>query len=129
MPNGPSNTASDLDEEDRMKAALEAVVEKKDPALKELVVRLTAIRCRIQSSKCSHLVPFARSETEATVLKNLSLGWALVASQTARYDEIMEMTEGPAQPPQLAASFSRHRAGLPSLVRRTKTRPQREGTR
>jgi hypothetical protein len=77
-----------LDEEDRMKAALESVVEKKDPALKELVVRLTAIRCRIQSSKCSHLVPFARSETEATVLKNLSLGWALVASQTARYDEI-----------------------------------------
>lgn len=106
-----------LDEEDRVKAALESVVEKKDPALKELVVRLTAIRCRIQSSKCSHLVPFARSEAEATVLKNLSLGWALVATQTARYDEMMEMIEGrPAQPPQPAASFNRQRAGLPSLT-------------
>jgi hypothetical protein len=51
-----------LDEEDRTKAALASIVEKKDPALKELVVRLTAIRCRIQSSKCSHLVPFARRE-------------------------------------------------------------------
>jgi hypothetical protein len=105
-----------LDEEDRMKAALESVVEKKDPAFKELVVRLTAIRCRIQSSKCSHLVPFARSEAEATVLKNLSLGWALVATQTARYDEMMEMIERPAQPPQLAASFNRHRAGLSPLA-------------
>ena len=86
-----------LDEEDRMKAALESVVEKKDPAFKELVVRLTAIRCRIQSSKCSHLVPFARSEAEATVLKSLSESWALVANRTARYEEMMEIVKGAQQ--------------------------------
>jgi hypothetical protein len=83
-----------LDEEDRTKAALASIVEKKDPALKELVVRLTAIRCRIQSSKCSHLVPFARSEAEATVLKSLSESWALVANRTARYEEMMEIVKG-----------------------------------
>jgi hypothetical protein len=84
-----------LDEEDRTKAALALIVEKKDhPALKETVVRLTAIRCRIQSSKCSHLVPFARSEAEATVLKSLSESWALVANRTARYEEMMEIVKG-----------------------------------
>jgi hypothetical protein len=83
-----------LDEEDRTKAALALIVEKKDPALKEPVVRLTAIRCRIQSSKCSHLVPFARSEAEATVLKSLSESWALVANRTARYEEMMEIVKG-----------------------------------
>jgi hypothetical protein len=114
-----------LDEEDRMKAALESVVAKKDPALKELVVRLTAIRCRIQSSKCSHLVPFARSEAEATVLKNLSLGWALVATQTARYDEMMEMIEGLSSVPPIATLPgypgqlpSRHRASADRQGRR-----------
>jgi hypothetical protein len=86
-----------LDEEDRTKAALASIVEKKDPALKELVVRLTAIRCRIQSSKCSHLVPFARSEAEATVLKSLSESWALVANRTARYEEMMEIVKGAQQ--------------------------------
>jgi hypothetical protein len=83
-----------LDEEDRTKAALALIVEKKDPALKEPVVRLTAIRCRIQSSKCSHLVPFARSEAEATVLKSLSESWAMVANRTARYEEMMEIVKG-----------------------------------
>ena len=106
-----------LDEEDRMKAALESVVEKKDdPALKELVVRLTAIRCRIQSSKCSHLVPFARSEAEATVLKNLSLGWALVATQTARQDEIMEMIEGLSSVPPSATAPGWPRQPAPFLI-------------
>jgi hypothetical protein len=61
--------------EDRTKAALVSLIEKEDHSFKRLVIRLSALTCRTQSSKCRRLVPFARSEAEATVLKSLSRSW------------------------------------------------------
>ena len=90
-------TLLEHNDEDRTKAALVSLAEKEDYSFKRLVVRLSAIRCRTQSSKCRRLVPFAQSEAEATVLKGLSLSWTMLANQTARYDEMMEIMEGPAQ--------------------------------
>jgi hypothetical protein len=44
--------------------------------------------CRIQSEECRCLVPLARSEAEATVLRSLSHSWVMIANQSDRYAEI-----------------------------------------
>jgi hypothetical protein len=43
--------------------------------------------CRIQSEECRCLVPLARSEAEAAVLRSLSRSWVMIANQSDRYAE------------------------------------------
>jgi hypothetical protein len=53
----------------------------KDPAMH------SAEYCRIQSEECRCLVPLARSEAEAAVLRSLSRSWVMIANQSDRYAE------------------------------------------
>jgi hypothetical protein len=50
----------------------------------------SAERCRAQAEECRRLVPLAQSEAEASILKNLSNTWVMLANQTDRYAEIMK---------------------------------------
>jgi hypothetical protein len=50
----------------------------------------SAERCRAQAEQCRRLVPLAQSEAEASMLKNLSNTWVMLANQTDQYAEIMK---------------------------------------
>jgi hypothetical protein len=46
-------------------------------------------RCRDQLDECRRLLPLAKSEAEATVLKNLVRSWKIICNQLALYESIM----------------------------------------
>jgi hypothetical protein len=48
-----------------------------------------AEHCLIQAQECRRLLTLAQSEAVASVLKNLSRNWVMIANQTDRYAEIV----------------------------------------
>jgi hypothetical protein len=48
----------------------------------------TAEHCREQLEKFQKALPSARSEAEATVLKNIARSWKMIANQMALYEEL-----------------------------------------
>jgi hypothetical protein len=45
--------------------------------------------CQDQSAECRRLVKLAQSESEADVLRNLSMSWSRLASQLDRYNALI----------------------------------------
>jgi hypothetical protein len=48
-----------------------------------------AEHCLIQAQECRRLLALAQSEAVASVLKNLSRSWVMIANQIDRYAAIM----------------------------------------
>jgi hypothetical protein len=49
----------------------------------------SAEHCRLQAEECRHLMVLAQSEAVASVLKNISHSWLMIAGQIDRYTEIV----------------------------------------
>jgi hypothetical protein len=52
------------------------------------VVMDTAEHCREQLKKVQKALPLAKSDAEATVLKNLARSWKMIANQMALYEQL-----------------------------------------
>jgi hypothetical protein len=49
----------------------------------------SAKHCLDQSAECLRLIKLAQSESEAQVLKNLSMSWSRLAGQLDRYNALI----------------------------------------
>ena len=49
----------------------------------------SAQHCQDQSAECLRLIKLAQSESEAQVLKNLSMTWSRLAGQLDRYNALI----------------------------------------
>jgi hypothetical protein len=50
----------------------------------------SAEHCRMQAEECRSLLALAQSEAVASVLKNLSRSWVVIANQIERYVELVK---------------------------------------
>jgi hypothetical protein len=67
----------------------------------------SAQHCQDQSAECLRLIKLAQSESEAQVLKNLSMSWSRLAGQLDRYNALIrEHGRCAVGPSQLAAAHT-----------------------
>ena len=59
----------------------------------------TAEHCREQLEKVQKALPLAKSDAEATVLKNLARSWKMIANQMALYEQLQAEKKEVRPPP------------------------------